>query len=154
MPLYINVVVGWHWRKEFQKRGILDYKVMRSTASTVVKNFDVRTPSVEVPASALSGGNQQKFVVGREISFDPTLLLAAYPTRGVDVGATEFIYKQLIDEKVRGKAILLISADLEEILALSDRIGVLYRGKIIKEFRREEATPEIIGLYMLGVKEE
>jgi len=76
------------------------------------------------------------------------------PTRGVDVGATEFIYKQLIDEKVRGKAILLISADLEEILALSDRIGVLYRGKIIKEFRREEATPEIIGLYMLGVKEE
>jgi len=87
-----------------QKRGILDYKAMRSTASTVVKNFDVRTPSVEVPASALSGGNQQKFVVGREISFDPTLLLAAYPTRGVDVGATEFIYKQLIDEKVRGKS--------------------------------------------------
>ncbi len=154
MPLYINAIVGWHWRQEFQKRGILDYKAMRSTGSTIIKNFDVRTPSVEVPASALSGGNQQKFVVGREISFDPTLLLAAYPTRGVDVGATEFIYKQLIDEKIRGKAVLLISADLEEILALSDRIGVLYRGEIIKEFSREEATPEIIGLYMLGVKEE
>ncbi len=154
MPLYVNAVVGWHWRQEFQKNGILDYKAMRSTASTIIRNFDVRTPSVEVPASALSGGNQQKFVVGREISFDPTLLLAAYPTRGVDVGATEFIYKQLIDEKIRGKAVLLISADLEEILALSDRIGVLYRGKIIKEFSREEATPEIIGLYMLGVKEE
>jgi len=94
------------------KKGILDYKAMRSTASTVVKNFDVRTPSVEVPASALSGGNQQKFVVGREISFDPTLcwLLTHQRRRR---RATEFIYKQLIDEKVRGKAILLISRTLK-----------------------------------------
>jgi simple sugar transport system ATP-binding protein len=154
MPLYVNAAVGWQWKDEFQHHGIIDYKAMREKAASIIQQFDVRTPSVDVPANALSGGNQQKFIVGREISFDPSVLIAAYPTRGVDVGATEFIYRQIIDEKVRGKAILLVSADLEEILALSDRIGVIYRGKIIKEFSREEATPEQIGLYMLGVKEE
>ncbi|NPV88753.1 ABC transporter ATP-binding protein [Coprothermobacteraceae bacterium] len=154
MPLYINAVVGWQWQDRFSRRGILNYKNMRTTAKEVVEKYDVRTPSVEVPANALSGGNQQKFIVGREISFDPTLLVAAYPTRGVDIGATEFIYRQLLEEKSRGKAVLLVSADLDELLTLSDRIGVLYRGRIVKEFSREEVTPEKIGFYMLGGREE
>jgi simple sugar transport system ATP-binding protein len=154
MPLYINAAVGWQWRPEFQRHGVVNYQAMRNKAAGIVEQYDVRTPTVDVPANALSGGNQQKFIVGREISFDPYVLIAAYPTRGVDIGATEFIYRQILDEKARGKAVLVVSADLEEILALSDRIGVIYRGKIIKEFAREEATPELIGLYMLGVREE
>ena len=117
------------------------------------RSFDIRTPSELTPAHALSGGNQQKVIVAREMRFDPILLVASQPTRGVDVGATEFIYQQLVAARSRGKAVLLVSADLDEVLSLSDRIGVIFKGKIIKEFRQEEATKEQVGLYMTGEKQ-
>jgi simple sugar transport system ATP-binding protein len=102
------------------------------------------------PANALSGGNQQKVIVAREMRFEPKLLVAAQPTRGVDIGATEFIYSELIAARKSGKAVLLVSADLDEILSLSDRIGVMFKGRIIKELDQAEATREQVGLYMTG----
>jgi simple sugar transport system ATP-binding protein len=116
----------------------------------VVKAFDVRTPSVTTPASALSGGNQQKLIVAREMSADPKLLLASQPTRGVDIGATEFIYRRLVQARGEGRAVLLVSADLDEVMALSDRIGVMYRGRVIQEFDRARTTKEEVGFYMMG----
>ena len=125
---------------------------IRSYARETIEEYDIRTPSELTTANALSGGNQQKVIIAREMSFEPKLLLAAQPTRGVDVGATEFIYRQLIRARDAGKAVLLVSADLDEVLSLSDRIGVMYKGKIIREFTQEEATKETVGLYMMGEK--
>ena len=107
-----------------------------------------------MPANTLSGGNQQKAIIARELSADSRLLLASQPTRGVDIGATEFIYTQLVKAKSEGRAVLLVSADLDEILSLSDRIGVMFEGRIIKEFTRSEATKETVGFYMMGEKSE
>jgi simple sugar transport system ATP-binding protein len=126
---------------------------MREFAAKAIKDYDIRTPSETLPAHALSGGNQQKAIIARELSAEPDLLLAAQPTRGVDVGAQEFIYKQLVAAKQAGRAVLLISADLDEVLSLSDRIAVIYKGKLIKEFSREEATREQVGYYMTGEHE-
>jgi simple sugar transport system ATP-binding protein len=132
---------------------VVDLGRVRQYARESIEKFDIRTPNELTPAHALSGGNQQKVIVAREMRFDPILLVAAQPTRGVDVGATEFIYQQLIAARERGKAVLLVSADLDEILSLSDRIGVIFKGKIIREFRQEEATKERVGLCMTGEKQ-
>jgi len=129
---------------------VVDFARMRSYARESIEEYDIRTPSELTPAHALSGGNQQKVIVAREMRFDPILLVASQPTRGVDVGATEFIYQQLVAARSRGTAVLLVSADLDEILSLSDRIGVIFKGRIIKEFRQEEATKEQVGLCMTG----
>jgi len=148
-----NLALGMHHRPPFvtalstiNKRGI------RESARDIIGRFDIRTPSEETPANALSGGNQQKAVVAREISANPKLLVASQPTRGVDIGATEFIHRQLVKERSEGKAVLLISADLDELLALSDRIGIIFKGKIIKEMAHDEAVKEEVGLYMTGEK--
>jgi ABC-type uncharacterized transport system ATPase subunit len=148
-----NLVLGQHHRPPFVRGAVIDSGRVRQYARESIKKFDIRTPSELTPAHALSGGNQQKVIVAREMRFDPILLLAAQPTRGVDVGATEFIYQQLIAARERGKAVLLVSADLDEILSLSDRIGVIFKGKIIREFRQEEATKEQVGLYMTGERQ-
>jgi ABC-type uncharacterized transport system ATPase subunit len=145
-----NLVLGRHHLKPFVRGSVVDSGKVRSYARESIEKFDIRTPSELTPANALSGGNQQKVIVAREMRFDPILLVASQPTRGVDVGATEFIYQQLIAARERGKAVLLVSADLDEILSLSDRIGVIFKGKIIKEFRQGEATKEQVGLYMTG----
>ena len=105
------------------------------------------------PAHALSGGNQQKVIIAREMSAEPIMLLASQPTRGVDIGATEFIYRQIVQAKLKGKAVLLVSADLDEILALSDRICVMYKGQIVHEVARNDATKEQIGFYMMGARD-
>ena len=110
----------------------------------------MRTPSAHVAAENLSGGNQQKVVVAREIGRDPDLLVAGQPTRGLDVGAIEFVHRQIISERSRGKAILLVSMELEEVMSLSDRILVMYEGKIAAEFAAGEATEEQLGYYMTG----
>jgi simple sugar transport system ATP-binding protein len=128
----------------------IDRDAVAAHAERIVHDFDVRTPSVATPAATLSGGNQQKLILAREISASPKLLLASQPTRGVDVGATEFIYRQLVQAREEGRAVLLVSADLDEIMSLSDRIGVLYRGRIIREFDRSETTKEEVGFYMMG----
>jgi simple sugar transport system ATP-binding protein len=146
-----NIVLGQHHRAPFVKWGqLIDASKIRKFAQETIRAYDIRTPSEMTPANALSGGNQQKVIVARELRFEPKLLVASQPTRGVDIGATEFIYSQLIAARQAGKAVLLISADLDEILNLSDRIGVMFKGRIIKEFTQEEATREQVGLYMTG----
>ncbi|MBC8452545.1 MAG: ATP-binding cassette domain-containing protein, partial [Spirochaetes bacterium] len=130
----------------------LKREVMSARAIKLIDRFDIRTPSHEIVAKQLSGGNQQKVVLAREISKDPTVLIAAQPTRGLDVGAIEFVYNQLLEQRANGKAILLISFELDEIFSLSDRILVLYGGEILAEFTREEATVDAVGLCMGGVR--
>jgi simple sugar transport system ATP-binding protein len=98
----------------------------------------------------LSGGNQQKVILGRELSQQPSVIIASQPTRGLDIGAAEFVHKELLKKRDEGRAVLLISADLEEVLSVSDRVGVMYNGKIVAEFRPEEVTLEDVGVYMLG----
>jgi ABC-type uncharacterized transport system ATPase subunit len=149
-----NACLGRHHRRPFV--GALqwiDRKAVRRNAERVVEAYDVRTPSVATPASALSGGNQQKLIVAREISANPRLLLASQPTRGVDIGATEFIYRRLVQARAEGRAVLLVSADLDEVMSLSDRIGVMYRGRIIREFDCSRTSKQEVGFYMMGERE-
>jgi simple sugar transport system ATP-binding protein len=120
-------------------------------AFTLIRKFQVKTPSRETPAKSLSGGNIQKVVLAREISSQPEVILAAQPTRGLDIGATEYVRGQLLEQRCRGVGVLLISEDLDEILALSDRIAVIYEGQIMDILPREDATPERLGLLMAGV---
>jgi general nucleoside transport system ATP-binding protein len=110
----------------------------------------VRTPSIETTARALSGGNQQKFIVGREMSGDPVLLVASHPTRGVDVGAQAAIWDHIRDARRRGLAVLLISADLDELIGLSDAIKVILRGRFVGDFDPQNVTPEQLGSAMTG----
>ncbi len=153
-PLAKNIVLGKHHLPPFvTELQVMDAKAIRSYSRETIESFDIRTPSEMTPANALSGGNQQKVIVARELRFEPKLLMAAQPTRGVDVGATEFIYKQLVAARDQGKAVLLVSADLDEILSLSDRIGVFFKGVIIKELDPAETTKEEVGLYMTGEQE-
>jgi simple sugar transport system ATP-binding protein len=116
--------------------------------------FDVRAPGPDVLARTLSGGNQQKLIVAREFQRDPQVLIAAQPTRGLDVAATEFVHRKLIELRDQDKAVLLISMELTEILDLSDRILVMYEGKIVGEFDADQASPELLGLLMAGSQEE
>jgi ABC-type uncharacterized transport system ATPase subunit len=148
-----NLVLGRHHRPPFARASVIDSARIRQYARESIASYDIRTPSELTPANALSGGNQQKVIVAREMRFDPVLLVASQPTRGVDVGATEFIYQQLVAARSRGKAVLLVSADLDEILSLSDRIGVIFKGRIIKELLQEEATKELVGLFMTGERQ-
>jgi simple sugar transport system ATP-binding protein len=115
-----------------------------------VDAYDVRTPSIETTAHALSGGNQQKFIVGREMSGDPVLLVASHPTRGVDVGAQAAIWDHIRDARRRGLAVLLISADLDELIGLSDSIKVILRGRFVGDFDPQSVTPEELGSAMTG----
>ena len=138
--------------KQFQKGIFLHKKHIAERAKKLIKEFDIRTPSAETLGRKLSGGNQQKVVLAREISKDPEVLIAAQPTRGLDVGAIEFVYRQLLAQRKDGKAILLVSYELDEIFTLSDRILVIYDGEIIAEFSREEASMKEVGLCMGGVR--
>ena len=150
MTLWENAVLGRHDDAEFSGGlGVLFIRKIKELASRLVKLFDVRTRSIEVNASTLSGGNQQKLILARELETDPKLLIASQPTRGLDVGAIEFVWKQILEQKAAGRAVLLISAELDEIYALSDRIVTLYEGRITGEFP-PDAPPEEIGVGMLG----
>ena len=119
----------------------------------MITKFQIKTPSQETLAKNLSGGNIQKVVLARELSREPRVIVAAQPTRGLDIGATEYVRQQIIDQRLAGVAIMLVSEDLDEILALSDRIAVIYEGQIMDIVPREDATPEKLGLLMAGVKE-
>ncbi len=150
-----NSALGRHHAPPFVRgRQWIDRRAIAEHSSRIVADFDVRTPSIATPASALSGGNQQKLILAREITAAPRLLLASQPTRGVDVGATEFIYRQLVRQRDEGRAVLLVSADLDEIMALADRIGVLYKGRLIREFRRGDTTRDEVGFYMMGERRD
>ena len=115
-----------------------------------MEQFDVRTPGIEVTAGSLSGGNQQKLIVGREMSGDPALLIASHPTRGVDVGAQGAIWEHLRTARAAGLAVLLISADLEELIGMSDTLTVILRGRLVGRYDPREVTPEILGAAMTG----
>lgn len=149
-PITDNLVLNRYQRPPFSRRLVLRRAALREHAERLVATFDVRTPSVDVPVSTLSGGNQQKVVVARELSGDLRLLVVAQPTRGLDVGSIEFIHRQIVAKRDAGVAVLLVSAELDEILALSDRISVLYRGQLVSTMDRAEATREHCGLAMAG----
>ena len=147
-----NLVLGL--QTEFAKNGFLDSARIGANAHTQIKAFDIRPPSAETAARNLSGGNQQKVVLAREMGREFTVLLASQPTRGVDVGAIEFIHSRLREARAAGKAILLVSAELNEVLALSDRVAVMYRGKFAAVVPASEASEESLGEYMIGTRKE
>ena len=134
------------------KGGLIDRAGAKADTERIVRDYDVRTPTIFTHARALSGGNQQKLIVGREMSGDPVLLIAAHPTRGVDVGAQAAIWDH-IKRAREGLAVLLISADLDELIGLSDRIEVILRGQLVGEFDPQTATPQDLGAAMTGGKD-
>ncbi|HET9984191.1 MAG TPA: ABC transporter ATP-binding protein [Longimicrobiales bacterium] len=143
-----NLILGLQDR--YARRGVLDRERIERNAEEKIRGFDIRPPDASLAARALSGGNQQKIVIAREMGRDFSALLAAQPTRGVDVGAIEFIHAELRRARDAGKAVLLVSADLDEVFALADRIAVLYRGRIAAVLPRQEADKEIVGEHMCG----
>jgi ABC-type uncharacterized transport system ATPase subunit len=145
-----NLILGL--QRYFAKRGVIDNDRVMENALKEISSFDIRPANPLLAARALSGGNQQKIVVAREMGRSFSVLLASQPTRGVDVGAIEFIHQQLLDARARGKAILLVSAELNEVLALSDRIAVMYRGKFAVVMPAAEASEAVLGEYMIGTK--
>jgi len=145
-----NLVLNRFFSPPFALRGVRQRDAVAAHAEELVGRFDIRTPSVSTPAASLSGGNKQKVVVAREIAAEPKVLVAAQPTRGVDVGSIEFIHSQLVAERDRGVGVLLVSAELDEILSLSDRIYVLYEGRTVASFDAATVTREQLGLAMAG----
>jgi simple sugar transport system ATP-binding protein len=145
-----NLVLKSYRKPEMGVGVMLDIAAMRRSAASLVSAFNIVTPGIDTPARKLSGGNLQKVILAREISGQPQVLIAASPTRGLDIGATETVRKILLEERSQGAAILLISEDLDEIFAISDRIVVLYEGKIMGEFEAQEADLTQIGLLMAG----
>ncbi|MCX5439230.1 ABC transporter ATP-binding protein [Streptomyces sp. NPDC056637] len=149
-PLWENRVLGHVTERPNSKRGLLDLKAARADTERIVRDYDVRTPGIEVTAASLSGGNQQKLIVGREMSHAPKLLIAAHPTRGVDVGAQAQIWDQIRRARREGLAVLLISADLDELIGLSDTLRVMYRGRLVADADPATITPEELGSAMTG----
>ena len=150
-PLVDNLVLSTYYRPPFAKGIALNEREIDSNGRRLITEFDVRTPSEYTLAGTLSGGNQQKVIVAREFSRPIKLLIAAQPTRGLDVGSTEFIHRRLVEARDAGCAVLLVSVELEEIMSLSDRIAVLYRGKVIGSMPADQATAQGLGLLMAGV---
>ena len=148
-----NLVLSSYYNPPFTTGLTLNQAAMRSNAEELIKTFDVRTPSAQTSAGSLSGGNQQKIIVAREFSRANKLLLAAQPTRGIDVGSIEFIHNSIIAQRDAGVAVLLVSAELDEVLSLADRVAVMYHGKIMATLPAAEATRERVGLLMAGVSD-
>jgi simple sugar transport system ATP-binding protein len=149
-PLWENRILGHQTQPPNARGPLLDLAGARRDTERLVREYDVRTPGIGVTAASLSGGNQQKLIVGREMSHDPALLLAAHPTRGVDVGAQAAIWEHIRTARATGMAVLLISADLDELIGLSDALKVLYRGRIVADVDPATVTPEQLGSAMTG----
>jgi len=152
-PLWENQILGHQSQAPNANGPWIDREGARARTTEIVERFDVRTPTIDVSAEALSGGNQQKFIIGRELLAEPSVMIAAHPTRGVDVGAQAFIWDQLRDARSNGLATLLISADLEELIGLSDTLLVIYEGRIVAQLDPAHATPEELGSHMTGAGE-
>lgn len=150
-----NLIIDRYYRRPFTQAGLLSLDRIQINGVSLIEQFGILAQSGDVPVGSLSGGNMQKVVLARELSSSPRLLIAAQPTRGVDIGAIEYIHQQLVDQRTNGLAILLISADLQEVMKLSDRIMVMYNGEIVAIFRNSpELTEEKLGLYMLGAERQ
>ncbi|ASJ00866.1 ABC transporter ATP-binding protein [Thermococcus gorgonarius] len=154
MSVMENSILGMHWRKEFSKGFLLDWGKVEEHAKRLIEEFEVSAPGTRAPVKSLSGGNQQKLIVAREVSKKPEFIIAAQPTRGVDVASTEYIRNYLVKLRNEGKAVLLVSADLDEVLQLSDRMAIMYEGQFMGIVKPEEVTEEQIGLMMGGVRVE
>jgi simple sugar transport system ATP-binding protein len=150
--LWENRVLGHQTRPPAAKGPFIDRKASRADTERIMKQYDVRAPGPDTLAVALSGGNQQKLIVGREMSSSPRLLVAAHPTRGVDVGAQAVIWELLKDARAEGMGIVLISADLDELIGLSDTLHVMLRGALVATVDPGEVTPEELGGYMTGAR--
>lgn len=145
-----NLIFGSHYRPPFNKGLTLNFPAINDHANNLIKNFDIRPSDKDNLLKSLSGGNQQKVIVARELYGEPKVLIAAQPTRGLDVGSIEFVHQQILNERDKGKAILLISADLEEILSLADRIAVIYEGEIVDVLDPKKTDEKELGLLMTG----
>ena len=152
-PLTSNMVIKEFTKSPFSSHGLLDYPAIREYSENIIEKFDVRSgEGADSLAGKLSGGNQQKAIIGREITADPDLLIAVQPTRGLDVGAIEFIHKQLVEERDRGKAVFLVSFELDEIFNLSDKIAVISGGELIDIVDTTETDEHAVGLMMAGIR--
>lgn len=151
MTLAENLAIQTYYQSPLSKNGLLNYGKINQHARALIEEFDVRTTDELVSAKSLSGGNQQKAIIAREIDRDPDLLVVAQPTRGLDVGAIEYIHKRLIEQRDHGKGVLLVSFELDEILNLSDRIAVMYEGNIVGVVDPQETSEQELGLLMAGV---
>lgn len=148
-----NSVLQTYFHPEFQNKGFIKFNAVREYAKKLIKQYDIRSPRDEDSiVRNMSGGNQQKLIVARELDKDPDIVIAVQPTRGLDVGATEYIHKQLIAQRDQGKAVLLVSLELDEVMDVSDRILVIYEGEIVGDLNPKEITVEELGLYMAGSK--
>ncbi|MCI5992608.1 MAG: ABC transporter ATP-binding protein [Clostridiales bacterium] len=148
-----NMVLQRYWQPQFQKGGFINFDAVREYSDKLIEQYDVRSGQGSVTiARSMSGGNQQKAIVAREIDKEPELLVAVQPTRGLDVGAIEYIHKQLVAQRDENKAVLLVSLELDEVMNVSDRILVMYEGEIVGEFDPKNVTVEELGLYMAGAK--
>jgi simple sugar transport system ATP-binding protein len=147
-----NTVLNTHFAAPYARGLFLDRRAMIADAERLIQEFDVKTAGGHERAARLSGGNLQKLVLAREVHRDPRVLIAAQPTRGLDVGATEYVRRRLLEQRERGRAILLISADLEEVLTLSDRVAVLFEGEITGLLNTDEVEIETLGLMMAGAR--
>lgn len=145
-----NMILETYYKTPYSKGAFLDQRTIGDYAGKLVKDFDVRTPDIETKARSLSGGNQQKAIIAREIDKNPDFLIAAQPTRGLDVGAIEFVHRQLIAQRDQGKAVLLVSFELDEIMNVADRIAVIYGGKIVGEVYPKDTNDQELGLMMAG----
>jgi simple sugar transport system ATP-binding protein len=149
-----NLILREHDQQPYSRYGFFNFRAISRRSAELIRNFNVKTPSQETPVKNLSGGNIQKLLLARELSRQPRVLIASQPTRGLDIGATEYVHRRLLEQRAEGTAILLISEDLDEILTLSDRIAVIYEGQIMGEVITEQATAEQLGLMMAGVQSE
>ena len=145
-----NMVLNRYYEPPYARGLLMDQDKINADGQKLVTQYDVRTPTVFTPASSLSGGNKQKVIVAREFSHPTKLLVAAQPTRGIDVGSIEFIHKQIVAQRDQGVAVLLVSAELDEVLSLADRVAVLFGGRVVSLLPIEEATRERVGLLMAG----
>ncbi|GBG08466.1 heme ABC transporter ATP-binding protein [Paenibacillus agaridevorans] len=145
-----NMILNTYFQPEYGRYGFVDFKAMDKLAADLVGEYDVRLSGIHTDARALSGGNQQKAIIGRELHKDPDLIIAVQPTRGLDIGAIEFVHNRLVEARNGGKAILLVSFELDELYALSDRIAVMYEGKLVGEVDADNRNDEELGLLMSG----
>ena len=152
-PVEDNLVLNTYYVPPFARGLVLQQNEVEKAARERVQLFDVRTPSIFVPASNLSGGNQQKVIVAREFSRPIKLLIASQPTRGLDVGSIEYIHGRIVEKRDEGCAVLLVSPELDEVMGLSDRIAVMYGGKIVDILPADQVTNEEIGLLMAGINQ-
>jgi len=149
-----NAILGYHARPRFSRGSLLRRREIRADCEAKMRAYDVRPPSPGLRITAFSGGNQQKLVLAREIDCDPEVLIVGQPTRGVDIGAIEFIHRRIVELRDAGKAVLVVSVELDEIMGLSDRILVMAGGEIVGELEGAGATEESIGLLMAGIRGE